>query len=396
MVDNGNAIRFDPASGILTFRQAGADVTWRLAVEADGRRLESSAARAAVEQAKPLCFALEFPSAGLAWHLRAQHVEDEGRPLYPDSYFYPATFVINQGGFWTGPGPALQNQASSYYTHRRLYINDSGNVLTVDKPLPASDARIHATIHAMSGGPTMLGDDIDRMDEERLALIKMTLPRPREVAFPVDLFDSPAPDHPHLFHRRAKKPWGRFDVLAVYNFGAETLRRRVELAELGLRPDAPYCVWELWNCQYVGRTTGALEAAVPPGSVKVYRLAEYAGAPLLLGTDMHVLMGEMEIEDCRWDAARGALEGRAVRPEGERGSVYLLAPENCRVTNPRGLWIAKDARDGSLIVRCLLEFPGGQARWSVGFEVFRQAGKMHERDLRQSKNHKENSRDKRG
>jgi len=304
-------------------------------------------------------------NVGIMDAIRTGNDFGEGRPLYPDSYFYPATFVINSGAFWTGPQPALQNQAAAYYTHRKLYINDSGNVLTVDKPLPLSDAQIHVTIHAMSGGPSMIGDDLDRMDEERLRLIKQSLPRPREVAFPVRLFDAVHPDYPRVFARKITKPWGTFDVVAVYNFGAEARRESIALADLHLRADGPYLVWEFWNGEYVGRVREQLIADVPPRSVRVYRLVQYQGVPTLLGTDMHLLMGEMEIADCTWDAVSGTLSGRALRPAGEKGSVYIHVPETLRVADPHGCWIAKDARDKSLIVRLALDFPQGYADWSL-------------------------------
>jgi hypothetical protein len=291
----------------------------------------------------------------------------EGRPIARDSYFYPATYVVNSASFWTACLPALRNQAAAYYTHRRLYLNDSGNVLSVDKPIPLSDARIHATIHAMSGGPSMLGDDVDRMDDERLALIKKTLPRPSDVAFPLDLFDAPFPDHPKLFHRRVTRPWGRFDVLAVYNFSAEPLRQAVPLARLGLPEDSSCLVWEFWDCRYEGRARGHLNVDVPPGSVKVYRLVVDEDRPTLLGTDMHLLMGEAEVLECAWDPEDRTLRGRASRPSGERGSVFIHAPETLRVAEPRGLWVAKDGRDKSLIVRCALKFEGGTADWCVRF-----------------------------
>ncbi len=293
----------------------------------------------------------------------------EGRSLTPGgSSFYPATYMINKASSWNGCVPALRNQAGARYTHRRFYLNDAGNVLTVDQPLPLSDARVHATMHALCGGPSMLGDDVDRMAADRLALIKKTLPRSPEVAFPVDLFDSPYPDHPKVFHRRIEKPWGRHDVVAVYNFAATELRLPVALDRLGLAPEAEYLVWEFWDERFVGRIRGQLEAVVPAGTVKVYRLVRAEARPLLLGTDLHVLMGEMEITAVHWDAATATLSGRAHRPPSEQGSVFLLAPNNVRVVNPRGYWIAKDGRDQSLVIRCALNFGAdGEAAWSVTF-----------------------------
>ena len=56
-------------------------------------------------------------------------------------------------------------------------LSDSGNVLTVDKRVPLTDAQISATLFGIKGGPVMLGDDIDRINEERLDLIRKVFPR---------------------------------------------------------------------------------------------------------------------------------------------------------------------------------------------------------------------------
>lgn len=320
-------------------------------------------------------------NAGAVDAIRTGNDFGEGRPLHPDSYFYPATYVINSGEFWTGPCSALLNQASAWYTHRRLYLNDSGNVLTVDKPLPLSAAQVHATIHALSGGPSMIGDDVERLDDERLALIKKTLPRPRDVARPVDLFDAVHPEAPKVFHRRVDTPWGRFDVVAVYHLGPGLLTQAVDLARLGLDPARAYLVWEFWDGRYLGRTTRRLTAQVPSHSVRVYRLVADEGRPAVLGTDLHVLMGEMEIAAVAWDPGRQVLSGRALRPSGERGNVFLHAPATLRVATPQGIWIAKDGRDGSLILRCALSFTAGEASWSVGFAPRSEGPDLTPRDL---------------
>ena len=96
----------------------------------------------------------------------------EGRAINPELFFYPASFVINGANFWTSHGYASGNMAGYYYTHRKLFINDFGNVMTLDKPVPLCEAQIVATIFGMCGGPVMMGDDLDRISEERLALIK--------------------------------------------------------------------------------------------------------------------------------------------------------------------------------------------------------------------------------
>lgn len=291
----------------------------------------------------------------------------EGRALYPETYFYPATFVINGPDFWTSHRYATTNMAANYFTHRKLYLNDSGNVMTVDKPVPLCEAQITATVFGINGGPMMIGDDVDRMSEERLSLIRKCLPRGEEVPFPVDLFDSPAPDYPKVFHLRVEREWDQWDLVAVFNYDDQSRTHTLGFARLGLAPDQFYQVWEFWNEQYLGAHSDSLEVCMPPRSARVHRLLRRREHPWLLSTDMHVRQGQFEILDCRWNADSMTLSGHAARPAGEVGNLFVTVPPGLRLEDPQGLWIAKDAHDQTLIVRKELRFGEESASFELSF-----------------------------
>ena len=96
---------------------------------------------------------------------------------------------------------------------------------------------------------------------------------------------------------------------------------------------------------------------IPPMSARVFRLTKAADHPVIMGTDMHVLMGEVEIALEKWDGDAQTLTVRANRPTGESGSVFVWAPPETIVQNPAGFWIAKDMGDNSIVVRIALSFP---------------------------------------
>ncbi|NLE29978.1 MAG: hypothetical protein GX629_09950, partial [Phycisphaerae bacterium] len=320
--------------------------------------------------------------AGILDGVRTGNDFGEGRPLSPDAFFYPATTVINNLAFWTGPQYALINQAAYYHTHRKLFLNDSGNVLTVDKPIPLSHARIAATLHAFSGGPTMLGDDIRTIDDERLSLIKKTLPRSRDVGRPIDLFDSPKPAGPRVFLRHIEKSWGSFDVLAIYNLEKKPLDITVDLMKMKLDSDREYLVWDFWNEAFIGKTKGSLEVIVSPESVTVLRLTENVGHPTLLGTDMHVMMGEMEIPEYSYDAGSMICRLKANRPADPRGMVFVYAPDTVYIKNFDGLHIARDGTDNSLVIGVPLVFDaGGIAEREIRFGNLQEALDMARQNL---------------
>jgi hypothetical protein len=196
-------------------------------------------------------------------------------------------------------------------------------------------------------------------------LIKKTLPRSKEVAFPIDLFESVMPDHPRVYHRKIEKSWGRFDVVTVYNFNDTMLNIPVLFEKLGLDSSSTYHIWEFWDCRYIGTATGSMQASVPPGSVRVYRITKDTGQPVIIGTDMHICMGEMEIDDYRYDSESLTISAKTNRPAGEKGSIYIHVPENMCVVNPKGLWVTKDGRYNTLVIRSSMSFDDGTASCKI-------------------------------
>ena len=145
------------------------------------------------------------------------------------------------------------------------------------------------------------------------------------------------------------------------------MRQELDLKSIGLDASRTYHVLEFWNAEYVGKVRDRISAEVPALAVKVYRLTEDTGQPIVLGTDMHVLMGEMEIDRCEWDAAHKTLSGRSIRPAGERGSIFIYGPPKMGVANPKGYYLAKDIENDWLVIRCPLRFEEGWAEWNVKF-----------------------------
>lgn len=280
-----------------------------------------------------------FQTVGLLDAVRAGTDYGEGRPLDgPGKGFFPGTFVVNKPDYTTSHLRAVQAWATHFFAHRKLFIADSGNVLTLDKPVPRTDAQISATIFGLNGSPLMIGDDVDRVNDERLALLRQQFPRLPEVAEPLDLFDSPEPDYPKTFRLRVHTGWDDWELFAVFNFGPDVLRKTLP---------ATGAVWDFWDERYAGTTTGKLDVIVPPRSVKLLRVAPVRAHPWVLSTDIHIRQGQAELTTVAWDKSTLSLRLRATRG----GNVFLRVPKEFRVADPAGLWIAKDGNDATLIVR---------------------------------------------
>ena len=295
----------------------------------------------------------------------------DGRPLYgPHKGFYPGTFVINNPDWWTSHHTALLTMGAYSFIHRKLYIADTGSVITIDKPISLNDAQITVTFFGINGSQLMMGDDVDRMDDGRMRMLRMVFPRLPQTPRALDLFDRAELDYPQLFHLPVELEWDRWDLLAVFNLGQKTLAQTISLERLRLDPQAWYSVWDYWNQRYQGVVSGSISVEVPPVSVKLLRIARHREHPWLLSTDMHVRQGQAEILDCKWDEANMTLTIRTQRPAGHEGSIYAHAPKGLALVEPKGLWLARDGRDNSLIIRKPLKFDGEPAEVRMRFRRF--------------------------
>ena len=312
-----------------------------------------------------------FQVTGLVNGVHLGNDYGDGRPLYgPNKGFYPGTFVINNPDWWTSHHTALLTMGAYSFIHRKLYMADTGSVMTIDKPIALADAQITTTFFGINGSQLMMGDDVDRMDEGRMKMIRMVFPRLPQTPRPLDLFDKAELDYPQLFHLPVEREWDRWELLAIFNLGKETISKTVAFERLGLDPHLPHAVWDFWNGRFQGVVQGSVSIDVPPRSVKLLRIARDREYPWLLSTDMHVRQGQAEIEDCRWDDANMTLTVRAQRPAGHDGSIYVRAPKGWALAEPKGLWLARDGRDNSLVIRKALAFEDTPVEVKMHFDRY--------------------------
>ena len=297
----------------------------------------------------------------------------EGRPLEGGSLsdWRNATHVLHDLHY-ANTKYFLQNIAASYFTHQKLYMNDL-NLMTVNKPYPVEHARMVATLFGLNGGsPLMLGDDIVQLDEERLRLIKLCLPRTRHSARPVDLFERVQPDdYSRILKLEIKTAWDSYVLVGVFNIDDQACRITLDFARLGLQADEKYVVYDFWNEAYCGIFRKSYPVEVPADSCKLYRLAKERPYPWLMGTDLHIQQGFTEISGMRWNEENGCLSGSVTRPVGERGNLFILMPRNFQLLNTGGISLVKELLDFHVILRLPLHFTADTLHFELKFDHWR-------------------------
>ena len=282
----------------------------------------------------------------------------EGRAItHPGTFFYPASYGVNKLGFWTGPERALYN-AASYYTHGRLFNNDLGNVLTVGEPIPLEHARINAAIHAFAGSSSMIGDDPRYLTPERLALVTATFPRENGPAVPEDLFTGDLGAPPSV----QRYDFPDASVFAVFNTGKAPIRRT-------FRRKRAFVLFDYFDAAMRNRHRDEVEVTVPPESVRIYRLTDFAGTPQVIGSST-AFTGRDATGSWKGTTSSLAIEVR--RPRQERGIVYLFAPPGWHLENIRQGRIGKDMNSGELVVAVPFE-TGEDGFWKAEIRFSRHA-----------------------
>jgi hypothetical protein len=300
----------------------------------------------------------------------------EGRPLYPYPNWGNAEYCLHDRHF-ANAHSFVQNAAASWFTHRKIYINDL-NVLRIDKPIPLELARLSVTLFGLSGdSPMMIGDNLQTIDPERLRLLKMCLPRTTGIPVPVDLFDHVLPDGCcHILKKTVVTDWETYTLAAVFHTSPDNhnpvrsaYSDRLDFARLGLDPDASYRVFDYWNETYLGTWQGGMDCLVPPDACRLYRIAPARPHPWLLATDLHVEQGRAEIESLSWDPVRRVLKGMVRRPEGESGNLFFLMPRQLRLADIGQMSTMKEVIDMQTVIRLPVRFQKEKEPFELAFEL---------------------------
>jgi alpha-galactosidase len=263
-------------------------------------------------------------SAGLADALRVGH----------DS-------AASEGAMRAGAAAALLRA----HFHRRAWLNDPG-ALFAGEPLTTDEARMWATIVALSGGVAMATGLLDQLGDERLDIIQRVMPVLPVSGTALDLGATPAPAW--MLAAAGDDRW----MLAAFNWSSEEQRLTAPPIPRLRGTFASYDVWrESRGPDYAGRLTLTL----PPHTCTCLALRRpRTAAPYVLGTTRHVVQGPAHLENESYDGRRRVLSGRSVGLDRRPHALTIAVPAGW---HPAGC-------SGS--VPCTIEHPHGPGRIGAG------------------------------
>jgi len=211
----------------------------------------------------------------------------------------------NQDSNWHNVRSQAWSTLNQLFVHGILWYSDPDTLL-VGEYHDLEQARVTTTVVALPGQMMFAGDKLAGLSPERTRLLQQSLPVC--AVRPLDLF--PIFDMRPVWDLKIRRPFGQWDVVALFNWSDAAADVGVCLAELGLAGGSPYLLYEFWEDRFLGRATEALCAHVPARAVRLVAVHADRGRPQWLSTDRHVTQGGVELEALTWDDESRSLRGR--------------------------------------------------------------------------------------
>lgn len=211
------------------------------------------------------------------------------------------------------------------------------------------EARTLVTYLALSGVSYAVASVLPELPEERIRLLKMTLPT--LPIMPVDLFsrgtdmqwdkfkhttpDTYIHNYPGILDLKVSGVTGAHDVVGLTNWRSSISNRELSFpGHLGLSPAAPYVVFDFWDQRELGVFTGTTQIQIEPHDTRVLLIHPLLDRPQFVGSSRHI-SGSYSILGMKWDSAQNLLGGSSQTIPGDPYSLWFHVPEGMIVSGAK-------------------------------------------------------------
>ena len=211
-----------------------------------------------------------------------------GAPLLPsvglvDGMRIGSDVAAYWGAEGNADGPSLRNATRAtlarMWLHGRWWANDPDCVVVraTDTQLSLAEVQGWASVVALSGGMVFVGDDVSRVEPERLALLARLLPPSGQSATALGPLVGLMPERLLL---RVERPWATWWIVGIANWSDVPTPVHFNPTEFGLDAAARYHVVDLWTGDDLGLEAGSLElGSLAPHGVRLLSVHADLGRP---------------------------------------------------------------------------------------------------------------------
>jgi hypothetical protein len=209
------------------------------------------------------------------------------------------------------------------FVHNIVFFMDPDTLLVGDYH-PLEEARVTATVVALPGQMMFAGDKLAELAPERMRLLQQALPVCD--VHPMNMY--PVFEMAPVWDLKVKRPFGEWDVVALFNWSDEEKEVGFKFEELGLDASKFYAIYEFWTDEFQDIYEGEFSMSVPPHAVRLLAVHEEQARPQFLSSDRHLTQGAVDLEDLSWDAKKKELSGSVKLVGGHPTQLAFLLSDN--------------------------------------------------------------------
>jgi len=245
---------------------------------------------------------------------------------------------IGNAGHWPGANEFRYGMATIidlWYKNRKFWVNDPDSI-QIAKGCSLAEARVRATVVALSGGHLMLSEDLRGVGGERIEMIRRLIPPYPQAARPLDMFENPFPEgYPRFWSLSLDTGFGPMKMLAVFNLTGKTQTYEITPEMLGIERGAEFLALEWWQYKWLGRFNGKFTIDVPAEDVFIIHAQPVKDVPSMISCSHHITGGYI-VEDVSFDEESGILRGVLVTKAGIPAVLFGHAPAEWQLSREAG------------------------------------------------------------
>lgn len=233
---------------------------------------------------------------------------------------------------WDAFKIAIERLRRYYPLHSNVSYNDIDCIVLRDEYSDMAQARSRIVPVALLGLPVNIGDDLRQLPDERVNLLKLTMP---VLKTHPTVLESPNSDgRSQLIVQKIARPDECYTVFGLMNLTDKPLTRSISI-DTDLRlADGEYLAYAFFSDSFLGSTKDNILLEVAPNDTAVVVVREKKEHPQLISTSRHLSQGATEIKKAVWCEDDLTLNVTAELIANELYSMAIYTPdgyvaENC-------------------------------------------------------------------
>ncbi len=201
----------------------------------------------------------------------------------------------NKPSTWRNILSQARATVNQLFVNNIVFHNDPDTLLVGDYH-SLEEARVTTAVVGLPGQLMFAGDKLGELTDERVRLLQQVLPV-CDIR-PLDLY--PVFQLQPVWDLKVKRPFGRWDVVALFNWADTDEEIGFSFSEAGLPGADEYLIYEFWEEELHGLHAGGFSLTVPARGCRLLTVRSALPQPQFMSTDRHLTQGAVSIHDLAW------------------------------------------------------------------------------------------------